>query len=183
MELQKLHPPEDEILNQYLVPAICKAAAVLGMVSMAVWVEGCFWPIIVHHSPLIWFSKVYKDSEYIFLGQSNSRACVSPVGDNPAQHPPAQPHGGSAWTAVCVGVWPAGWHSQTAHPHRLRVPAVQPQGYRSVSIALILSFSSLPYLELCQTVSQKSWVSTRMTSMKRESWSELHGERKGDGVT
>ncbi|XP_043918860.1 huntingtin isoform X2 [Protopterus annectens] len=30
-ELQKLHPPEDEILNQYLVPAICKAAAVLGM--------------------------------------------------------------------------------------------------------------------------------------------------------
>lgn len=32
-ELQKLHPPEDEILNQYLVPAICKAAAVLGMVS------------------------------------------------------------------------------------------------------------------------------------------------------
>lgn len=33
LELQKLHPPEDEILNQYLVPAICKAAAVLGMVS------------------------------------------------------------------------------------------------------------------------------------------------------
>uniref|UniRef100_A0A668A422 Huntingtin n=1 Tax=Myripristis murdjan TaxID=586833 RepID=A0A668A422_9TELE len=31
IELQKLHPPEDEILNQYLVPAICKAAAVLGM--------------------------------------------------------------------------------------------------------------------------------------------------------
>ncbi|KAM8879267.1 huntingtin isoform 7-T7 [Spinachia spinachia] len=31
MELQKLHPPEDEILNQYLAPAICKAAAVLGM--------------------------------------------------------------------------------------------------------------------------------------------------------
>ncbi|KAF6723879.1 Huntingtin, partial [Oryzias melastigma] len=31
MELQKLHPPEDEILNQYLVPAVCKAAAVLGM--------------------------------------------------------------------------------------------------------------------------------------------------------
>ncbi|XP_026856221.2 huntingtin isoform X2 [Electrophorus electricus] len=31
MELQKAHPPEDEILNQYLVPAICKAAAVLGM--------------------------------------------------------------------------------------------------------------------------------------------------------
>ncbi|KAL1023919.1 hypothetical protein UPYG_G00048960 [Umbra pygmaea] len=30
-ELQKTHPPEDEILNQYLVPAICKAAAVLGM--------------------------------------------------------------------------------------------------------------------------------------------------------
>ncbi|XP_062376493.1 huntingtin isoform X2 [Sardina pilchardus] len=31
MELQRVHPPEDEILNQYLVPAICKAAAVLGM--------------------------------------------------------------------------------------------------------------------------------------------------------
>ncbi|XP_068606729.1 huntingtin [Brachionichthys hirsutus] len=31
MELHKLHPPEDEILNQYLVPAVCKAAAVLGM--------------------------------------------------------------------------------------------------------------------------------------------------------
>ncbi|KAI1887694.1 hypothetical protein AGOR_G00192950 [Albula goreensis] len=30
-ELQKVHPAEDEILNQYLVPAICKAAAVLGM--------------------------------------------------------------------------------------------------------------------------------------------------------
>ncbi|XP_063313793.1 huntingtin [Pelobates fuscus] len=30
-ELQKHHPAEDEILNQYLVPAICKAAAVLGM--------------------------------------------------------------------------------------------------------------------------------------------------------
>lgn len=43
MELQKLHPPEDEILNQYLVPAICKAAAVLGMVSMAVRVEQCNW--------------------------------------------------------------------------------------------------------------------------------------------
>lgn len=36
MELQKVHPPEDEILNQYLVPAICKAAAVLGMVSVLV---------------------------------------------------------------------------------------------------------------------------------------------------
>ncbi|XP_053357677.1 huntingtin isoform X2 [Clarias gariepinus] len=34
MELQKVHPPEDEILNQYLVPAICKAAAVLGMDKM-----------------------------------------------------------------------------------------------------------------------------------------------------
>ncbi|XP_058860961.1 huntingtin-like isoform X1 [Acipenser ruthenus] len=30
-ELQKVHPAEDEILNQYLVPAICKAASVLGM--------------------------------------------------------------------------------------------------------------------------------------------------------
>ncbi|XP_051784194.1 huntingtin isoform X2 [Erpetoichthys calabaricus] len=30
-ELQKLHPSEDEILNQYLIPAICKAASVLGM--------------------------------------------------------------------------------------------------------------------------------------------------------
>ncbi|XP_060634006.2 huntingtin isoform X2 [Anolis sagrei] len=30
-ELRKIHPSEDEILVQYLVPAICKAAAVLGM--------------------------------------------------------------------------------------------------------------------------------------------------------
>uniref|UniRef100_A0A670ZHB4 Huntingtin n=1 Tax=Pseudonaja textilis TaxID=8673 RepID=A0A670ZHB4_PSETE len=30
-ELRKVHPSEDEILLQYLVPAICKAAAVLGM--------------------------------------------------------------------------------------------------------------------------------------------------------
>lgn len=33
-ELQKVHPAEDEILNQYLVPAICKAASVLGMVQV-----------------------------------------------------------------------------------------------------------------------------------------------------
>ncbi|XP_013930191.1 PREDICTED: huntingtin-like, partial [Thamnophis sirtalis] len=30
-ELRKVHPSEDEILLQYLVPAVCKAAAVLGM--------------------------------------------------------------------------------------------------------------------------------------------------------
>ncbi|XP_074848498.1 huntingtin isoform X2 [Carettochelys insculpta] len=30
-ELRKVHPSEDEVLIQYLVPAICKAAAVLGM--------------------------------------------------------------------------------------------------------------------------------------------------------
>lgn len=32
-ELRRVHPAEDEILAQYLVPATCKAAAVLGMVS------------------------------------------------------------------------------------------------------------------------------------------------------
>ena len=32
-ELRRVHPSEDEILQQYLVPATCKAAAVLGMVS------------------------------------------------------------------------------------------------------------------------------------------------------
>lgn len=32
-ELRRVHPLEDEILIQYLVPATCKAAAVLGMVS------------------------------------------------------------------------------------------------------------------------------------------------------
>lgn len=32
-ELRRVHPAEDEILVQYLVPATCKAAAVLGMVS------------------------------------------------------------------------------------------------------------------------------------------------------
>lgn len=31
-ELRKVHPSEDEILVQYLIPATCKAAAVLGMV-------------------------------------------------------------------------------------------------------------------------------------------------------
>ncbi|NXE23880.1 HD protein, partial [Ardeotis kori] len=31
MELRKVHPSEDEILVQYLIPATCKAAAVLGM--------------------------------------------------------------------------------------------------------------------------------------------------------
>lgn len=31
-ELRKVHPSEDEILIQYLIPATCKAAAVLGMV-------------------------------------------------------------------------------------------------------------------------------------------------------
>lgn len=31
-ELRRVHPSEDEILLQYLVPATCKAAAVLGMV-------------------------------------------------------------------------------------------------------------------------------------------------------
>lgn len=36
-ELRRAHPPEDEILLQYLVPATCKAAAVLGMVSAAPW--------------------------------------------------------------------------------------------------------------------------------------------------
>uniref|UniRef100_A0A6I8NFD9 Huntingtin n=1 Tax=Ornithorhynchus anatinus TaxID=9258 RepID=A0A6I8NFD9_ORNAN len=30
-ELRRVHPAEDEILTQYLVPALCKAAAVLGM--------------------------------------------------------------------------------------------------------------------------------------------------------
>lgn len=33
-ELRRVHPSEDEILLQYLVPATCKAAAVLGMVSL-----------------------------------------------------------------------------------------------------------------------------------------------------
>lgn len=32
-ELRRVHPAEDEILIQYLVPATCKAAAVLGMVG------------------------------------------------------------------------------------------------------------------------------------------------------
>ncbi|OPJ70853.1 hypothetical protein AV530_017206 [Patagioenas fasciata monilis] len=32
-ELRKVHPSEDEILVQYLIPATCKAAAVLGMIT------------------------------------------------------------------------------------------------------------------------------------------------------
>lgn len=68
-------------------------------------------------------------------GQSHRRARVPPAGDDPSQHPPAQPHGGPARPLVCVGVRPAGRHGQTAHPHSLRVPPVQPQGYRPVSAA------------------------------------------------
>lgn len=45
MELQKLHPPEDEILNQYLVPAICKAAAVLGMVRVCLKEKKVLFPV------------------------------------------------------------------------------------------------------------------------------------------
>lgn len=137
MELQKLHPPEDEILNQYLVPAICKAAAVLGMVGV---LGRCFWLIyVVSYLTLFWFfSIVCALWLHTCPGQSNCRACVPPVGDDPSQHPPAQPHGSSAWTVVCVGVWLARWYSQTAHPHCLRVPLVQPQGYSSVSTAVFL---------------------------------------------
>jgi huntingtin len=37
LELGKHHPFEDEILHQYLVLGSCKAAAVLGPVSVCVW--------------------------------------------------------------------------------------------------------------------------------------------------
>lgn len=67
MELQKLHPPEDEILNQYLVPAICKAAAVLGMVSGCVWLRGTFlWPksvFVIGCSSVPLPSTVYEQSK------------------------------------------------------------------------------------------------------------------------
>jgi huntingtin len=33
LEMHKLHPPEDEQLNQYIVVGLCKAAAVVGTVS------------------------------------------------------------------------------------------------------------------------------------------------------
>lgn len=33
LELTKFHPSEDEQVNQYVVVGICKAAAVVGMVS------------------------------------------------------------------------------------------------------------------------------------------------------
>ncbi|KAK2115309.1 hypothetical protein P7K49_005935 [Saguinus oedipus] len=38
-ELRRVHPSEDEILAQYLVPATCKAAAVLGMALRASWLD------------------------------------------------------------------------------------------------------------------------------------------------
>ncbi|XP_015417051.1 PREDICTED: huntingtin [Myotis davidii] len=40
-ELRRAHPPEDEILLQYLVPATCKAAAVLGMRRSLSSTSGC----------------------------------------------------------------------------------------------------------------------------------------------
>lgn len=46
MELRRVHPVEDEILLQYLVPATCKAAAVLGMVSSG-------WRGNSHTTPLL----------------------------------------------------------------------------------------------------------------------------------
>lgn len=54
---------------------------------------------------------LYKTFKFTFIGQGNSRARVSPFGDDPAQHSPSQPHGSPAWGALCVGMWPSGWHS------------------------------------------------------------------------
>ena len=34
LEVQRFHPWEDELANQYMVIGMCKAAAVLGMVSL-----------------------------------------------------------------------------------------------------------------------------------------------------
>lgn len=45
-ELRRVHPSEDEILLQYLVPATCKAAAVLGMVR-----RGGGWRSRLQHQP------------------------------------------------------------------------------------------------------------------------------------
>ena len=33
LELNKIHPVEDEVVTQYVIPGICKAASVLGMVG------------------------------------------------------------------------------------------------------------------------------------------------------
>lgn len=51
-ELRRVHPSEDEILLQYLVPATCKAAAVLGMVSKG-WCGAAGWGpnVWVQHQP------------------------------------------------------------------------------------------------------------------------------------
>ena len=32
LDVQKSHPPEDELVNQYIVVGVCKAAAVVGTV-------------------------------------------------------------------------------------------------------------------------------------------------------
>jgi Flp pilus assembly protein TadB len=34
LEVQRMHPGEDELLNQYLIVGLCKAAAIVGMVSI-----------------------------------------------------------------------------------------------------------------------------------------------------
>lgn len=34
LELTRVHPPEDEIISQYLILGICKSAAVLSMVCL-----------------------------------------------------------------------------------------------------------------------------------------------------
>lgn len=105
MELQKLHPPEDEILNQYLVPAICKAAAVLGMVCVCVCVSLYLFPgKLCSLLPFVACALLLNT----LPGQSHRRACVPPAGDDPSQHPFAQPHGSPAWALVCVGVRSAG---------------------------------------------------------------------------
>ena len=36
LETLKIHPPEDEMVNQYINVGLCKAAAVVGVVSMLV---------------------------------------------------------------------------------------------------------------------------------------------------
>ena len=41
LEVYRVHPSEDEVMNQYLAVGICKAAAILGMVCVSTSVK---WP-------------------------------------------------------------------------------------------------------------------------------------------
>ena len=66
-ELRRVHPAEDEILVQYLVPATCKAAAVLGMVSER-WGGALGWLHVASMASALGGSDVSRRSSLPFRG-------------------------------------------------------------------------------------------------------------------